>query len=109
MSYRPFYDNATNLYWILKGRTDQGIPSEPRVGQLFTLKKYALFNYPIGQVLLICNDDFEALAYAKVLGCKQYDDLTRVQGEIVKTLEPEEKQVLTEYLQTTQQLMKENT
>ncbi len=108
MSNRPFYDNATNLYWILKGRTDQGIPSEPRVGQLFTLEKHAIFNYPIGQVLLVCNDDFEALAYAKVLGCKQQDALTRVQGEIVKTLESEEKQALTQHLLITQQLMKES-
>jgi hypothetical protein len=104
---RPFYDTTTQLYWVFKGRTDQGIPSEPRVGQLFTLEKHAIFNYPIGQVLLVCNDDFEALAYAKVLGCKQHDDLTRVQGEIVKTLEPEEKTYLTTHLQTTQRLMKE--
>ena len=77
------------------------------MGQLFTLEKHALFNYPVGQVLLLCNDDFEALAYAKVLGCKQQDALTRVQGEIVKTLEPEEKQVLTQHLLITQHLMKE--
>lgn len=105
---RPFHDTVTNLYWILKGRTEQGIPAEPRVGQLFTLEKHAIFNYPMGQVLLVCNDDFEALAYARVLGCKQHDALTRIQGEIVKTLEAEEKQALTHYLQTTQHLMKEN-
>lgn len=104
---RPFYDPTTNLYWVLKGRSDQGIPTEFRVGQRFTLEKQALFNYPLNQVLLMCNDDFEALAYARVLGSKQHEALTRVQAEIVKTLEPQEKISLTNYLQTTQQLMKE--
>jgi hypothetical protein len=106
MSLRPFYDTATNLYWILKGRTEQGIPECPEVGQLFTLEKAALFNYPIGQVLLVCNDDFEAIAYAKVLLFEQHSNMTRVHCQIVKTLSSEEQTSLTNYLQTTQQLMK---
>jgi hypothetical protein len=104
---RSFYDTTTQLYWVFKGRTDQGIPAEAKVGQLFTLEKRALFHYPVGQVLLVCDDDFNALAYAKVLGYKQHDDLTRVQGEIVKTLEPIEQQALTQHLHTIKDLMKE--
>jgi CHASE3 domain sensor protein len=107
MSLRPFYDAATNLYWILKGRTEQGIPELPEVGQIFTLEKAALFAYPAGQVLLVCNDDFEATAYAKVLSFERGKDLTRVHCKIIKTLNSEEKQALTNYLQTTQQLMQE--
>jgi hypothetical protein len=105
---RPFYDETTNLYWVLKGRSDQGIPEKPEVGQQFALEKTALFNYPVNQVLLVCNDDFEALAYAKVLSFEQEENRTRVHCQIVKTLNSEEKQALTNYLQTTQQLMKEH-
>jgi hypothetical protein len=104
---RSFYDTTTQLYWVFKGRTDQGIPAEAKVGQLFTLEKRALFHYPVGQVLLVCDDNFNALAYAKVLGYKQHDDLTRVQGEIMKTLEPDEQQTLTQHLLTIKDLMKE--
>jgi hypothetical protein len=107
MSTRPFYDEATNLYWILKGRTDQGIPERLEVGQTFALEKTALFNYPVNQVLLVCNDDFEALAYTKVLSFEQDTNKTRVHCQIVKTLDGQEKLALTNYLQTTQQLMKE--
>jgi hypothetical protein len=104
---RPFYDEKTNLYWILKGRYSQGIPENSEVGQKFTLEKAALFNYPVNQVLLVCNDDFEALTYAKVLSLEQDINKTRVHCQIVKTLSTEERQALTNYLQTTQQLMKE--
>jgi hypothetical protein len=104
---RPFYDAVTQLYWIFKGRNDQGIPSEPKVGQLFTLEKRALFHYPVGQVLVVCDDDFKAVAYARVLGYKQHDGLTRVQGEILKTLESDEQQTLSQHLHTIKELMKE--
>jgi hypothetical protein len=104
---RPFYDETTNLYWLLKGRTDQGIPERLEVGQKFTLEKAALFNYPVGQVLLVCNDDFDALAYAKILAFEQNNNVTRVHCQIVKTLSSEERQALTTYLHTTQQFMKE--
>jgi regulatory protein YycI of two-component signal transduction system YycFG len=107
MSTRPFYDEATTLYWILKGRTEQGIPEHPEIGQTFTLEKAALFNYPIGQVLLVCNDDFETIAYAKVSSFEQDSNVTRVHCKIVKTLTAEEKLSLSNYLQTTQQLTKE--
>jgi hypothetical protein len=80
MNIRPFYDVATNLYWVLKGRTDQGIPDKPQEGQAFTLIKQALFNYPTGQVLLVCDDNFQAIAYAKVLSFEQLDSMTRVQA-----------------------------
>jgi hypothetical protein len=106
MSTRPFFDEQTRLYWILKGRTEQGIPERPEIGQMFRLEKAALFNYPIGQVLLVCNDDFEAIAYAKVLSFEQDSTVTRVQCQIVKGLSSKEKQTLTTYLQTTQQLVK---
>ncbi len=107
MSIRPFYDDATNLYWILKGRYSQGIPERPEVGLAFTLEKAALFDYPLNQVLPVCNDDFEAIAYAKVLSSKQDVGLTRVHCPIVKTLTLEERASLTAYLQTTQHLLKE--
>lgn len=106
MSLRPFYDEQTSLYWILKGRTEQGIPERPEVGQTFRLEKAALFNYPIGQVLLLCNNAFETIAYAKVLSFEQHSNTTRVNCQIVKTLSNEERQALSTYLQTTQQLMK---
>jgi hypothetical protein len=106
---RPFYDETINLYWILKGRTEQGIPERPEVGGVFVLEKAALFRYPAGQVLLVCNDDFEATAYAKVLAFEQDAKTTRVHCQIVKTISSEEQQALTHYLQTTQQLMKGNT
>jgi hypothetical protein len=105
MSLRPFFDAPTNLYWVLKGRTDQGIPDKPQQGQTFTLIKQALFNYPVGQVLLVCNDDFEALAYAKVLSVEQLEGTTRVLAQIVKTLEPHEQTALTHHLQTTARIM----
>lgn len=104
MSLRPFYDTETNLYWILKGRTDQGIPDKPQIGQVFTLVKQALFKYPIGQVLLVCDDDFQALAYAKVLAFEHLETSTRVQAQIVKTLEPTEQTFLTQHLQTLKHL-----
>jgi hypothetical protein len=107
MSLRPFFDEATNLYWLLKGRTEQGIPESPEVGHTFTLKKAALFNYPVDQVLLVCNDDFEAIAYAKVLSFEQDIEMTRVKCQIVGTLTTEEQKSLTQYLQITHKLMKE--
>ncbi|MGL4610633.1 MAG: hypothetical protein ACRCYY_13295 [Trueperaceae bacterium] len=107
MSIRPFYDATTHLYWILKGRAEQGIPERLKVGQMFTLEKTALFNYPSHQVLLVCNDDFVALAYARVLSFEQSDELTRVHCEVVKTLEPLEQHHLTQHLQTTQKLIVE--
>jgi hypothetical protein len=107
MPNRPFYDEATNLYWILKGRSEQGIPENPEVGQTFILEKAALFTYPIGQVLLVCNDDFEAIAYAKVLSSEQDSNMTRVHCQIVKMLGVAERTSLTHYLQTTQKLIKE--
>jgi hypothetical protein len=106
MSTRPFFDEQTNLYWILKGRTEQGIPGHPEVGQRFVLEKTALFNYPMGQVLLVCNDDFEAQAYAKVLSFEQDSNMTRVNCQIVKTLTEQEKLPLSHYLQTTLHLTK---
>jgi hypothetical protein len=109
MSIRPFYDETKNLYWILKGRTEQGIPERPEVGQRFVLEKAALFRYPMGQVLLVCNDNFEALAYAKVLSFEQDAATTRVHCQIVKALTIEEQLSLSKHLQTTQQLMKETT
>jgi hypothetical protein len=108
MSIRPFYDEQTNLYWLLKGRTDQGIPELPEVGQTFTLEKAALFTYPVGQILLVCNDDFEAIAYTKVLSFEQDAKTTRVHCQIVKTLTAEEQLSLSHHLQTTQQLIKES-
>lgn len=102
---RPFYDDATNLYWILKGRTEQGIPERPEVGQTFTLEKAALFNYPLGQVLLVCDDDFRALAYARILSFEQDAKVTRVSAIIVKTLNSQEQQELTKHLQTIQKLI----
>jgi hypothetical protein len=109
MSLRPFYDEQTKLYWLLKGRTEQGIPERAEVGEKFTLEKAALFNYPVGQVLLVCNDDFEAFAYAKVLAFEQKASKTQVHCQIVKTLTSEEQTFLSHYLQTTQHLMKGNT
>jgi hypothetical protein len=109
MSLRPFYDEQTKLYWLLKGRTEQGIPERLKVGEKFTLEKTAPFNYPTGQVLLVCNDDFDVLAYAKVLSFEQEAKMTRVRCQIAKTLNSEEQQALTTYLRTTQQLMKEST
>ncbi len=108
MSTRPFYDAVTNLYWILKGRTEQGIPERPEVGQRFTLEKAALFDYPVGQVLLVCNDDFEAAAYAKVLSFEQNDKMTRVHCQVVKELNKQEQQLLTRHLQLTQKLIVES-
>lgn len=123
MSRRPFYNEESNLYWILKGRVEQGVPEHPKVGQTFTLEKAALFNDPVDQVLLVCNDDFEAVAYAKVLSfeqgfevvahpeispLEQKKDLTRVHCQIVKPLSTKEPTSLTQHLQTTQQLMKGN-
>jgi hypothetical protein len=112
MSTRPFHDEHTNIYWLLKGRPNQGVPEHPVVGQTFTPEKTALFNYPVGQVLLVCNDDFETVAYAKVLAFEHEADkasteLTRVHCQIVKTLTSEEQESLTHYLQTTRELMKE--
>jgi hypothetical protein len=106
MSTRPFYDEQTNLYWVLKGRTEQGIPEHPEVGQTFTLEKAALFTYPIDHVLIVCDDDFRAIAYAKVLSFEQDKNTTRVHCQIVKTLTLEEQLSLSHYLQITQQLMK---
>jgi hypothetical protein len=121
--FRPFYDEAVRLYWILKGRTEQGIPKNPEVGQRFTLEKAALFTYPVGQILLVCNDEFEALTYAKILSfeqtvegiassevssLEQEKDATRVHCQIVKTLTSEEQISLSNHLQTTRQLMKES-
>jgi hypothetical protein len=108
MPTRPFYDAATNLYWILKGRTDQGVPERLEIGQTFTLEKAALFNYPVNQILLVCKDEFDALAYAKVLSFEQNNNVTRVHCKIIRTLESQEKLALTHYLQTTQQLLKES-
>jgi hypothetical protein len=105
MSTRPFYDEVTNLYWILKGRYTQGIPEHPEIGQKFTLEKAALFSYPVNQVLLVCNDDFEATAYAKVLSFEQQENVTRAHCQIVKTLDSQEKQELTKHLQTVQKLI----
>ncbi len=107
MSIRPFFDAQTNLYWVLKGRSEQGVPERPEVGQTFTLEKAALFSYPIGQVLLVCDDNFEATAYAKVLSFEQDANVTRVIATIVKTLSSQEKQELTKHLQTVQKLIVE--
>jgi hypothetical protein len=108
MSTRPFYDEATNLYWILKGRIEQGIPEQPQLGQPFTLEKAAIFHYPIGQVLLVCDDDFEATAYAKVIAYKHRDGVTRVSAKIVKTLDDQERLELSNHLQTVGKLVKEH-
>ena len=108
MSTRPFYNEQANLYWILKGRIEQGIPERSGVGQTFVLEKTAIFHYPIGQVLLVCNDNFEAVAYAKVIAYEHRDGVTRVSAIIVKTLSSQERLELSKHLQTTSKLAKEH-
>ncbi len=101
---RPFFDESRAFYWLIKGRIDQGIPENPRLEQTFVVTKKAIFHYPIGQVLLVCNDDFEALMYAKILDYSQADELTKVTCQVVRLLAEAEQSALTLHLQTTASL-----
>ncbi|MCA9835678.1 MAG: hypothetical protein KC422_02140 [Trueperaceae bacterium] len=101
---RPFFDEKRQFYWLIKGRYDQGIAQNPKIGETFTVEKKALFHYPVAQVLPVCTDDFEALMYARVLSYKQTSSSTLVTCQVIKLLTQEEKTALTKYLQTTAQL-----
>lgn len=88
----------TEFNYILKIRDGQGLPSNPREGEVYDFEKTIERIYPLGQPILLVDDDLKVYGKVVIREYKAGNGVTSGKYEIIDLYDEAKSQLFTEDL-----------